>query len=401
MTRPGACAPRCLVARTLGCERLEDRWLLSAFSAPSISQWVGLATAASPVSALVSRASLTTSGDALSPDGFFVNRPPLPNSFGSPFTVGTLARSSGSIEAVETSTSVADLGIASVAPQPVYGPTMPFAVVVMNPGGSPADAPDNGGRIVADATVSSVFESNLSVGAVALPAPPTLSSQIGIATIARATGSGQTSIAFSVLGDGEVLLANISISIFGNVRSTVATGFSPGDLPTPESPAPSGVGTSATFLLAPLATEPQVGCAKIATNSVSSPGAAANSNNLSPLVGISSMALAPAVTNKVSASATRLAAVDRTPSLAGSWLAEVFAYRDLSESGNQVTVATTEPAPSPQRFELMTDFMPFDQNAVGQTIDQFLQRLDGLAQGCRGSRGRRTWLSNCYPWPLS
>jgi len=302
---------------------------------------------------------------------------------------------------------------------------MPFAVVVMNPRDSPADTPDSGGRIVLDATISSVastlraeaspvtpqvsapgsliasvpsfaitgsaglsagegislLESNQSIGAVAIPAPPVLSSQIGVATFARAIGSGQTSIAFSVLGDGEVLLANISISTFGNIRSTFVTGLNQGVLPTPGSPAPSGVGTSVSLILAPLATEPQIGSAKIATNAVSSPGAAANSSNLSALVGMSNVALAPAVTNKVSASTTHLPAVDRTLSLAGSGLAEVLAYRDLSESGNQGTDATTEAAPSPQRCGLMTDFMPFDQSAVGQTIDQFLQRLDGLGAG--------------------
>ena len=47
----------------------------------------------------------------------------------------------------------------------------------------------------------------------------------------------------------------------------------------------------------------------------------------------------------------------------------------------------TSTVPSPQRSDLIMDFMPFDQAAVGQTIDQFLQQLEDLGAGLSWLQG--------------
>ena len=43
--------------------------------------------------------------------------------------------------------------------------------------------------------------------------------------------------------------------------------------------------------------------------------------------------------------------------------------------------------PSPQRSDLIMDFMPFDQAAVEQTIDQFLQQFEDLGAGLSWLQG--------------
>jgi hypothetical protein len=75
---------------------------------------------------------------------------------------------------------------------------------------------------------------------------------------------------------------------------------------------------------------------------------------------------------------------------------QLRSFRAILDLGNQATSTTSDaesgrmPAAaslaagavlSPQRFELITDFMPFDQAAVGATIDQFLQQLEGAGGG--------------------
>ena len=93
------------------------------------------------------------------------------------------------------------------------------------------------------------------------------------------------------------------------------------------------------------------------------------------------MLVALAGTNKVSGSDVSFTASDRTMTFAGSGLAQIPPDREVPEWGDRGTVANTEAGPSPQRSDLMTDFMPFDQAAVGQTIDQFLQQLEDVGAG--------------------
>ncbi len=69
MTRGGACVPRRLVARALGVERFEERWLLSTVGPASGPPQGGWVFPTSPIPALVSRLPVAALGSQGAPDG--------------------------------------------------------------------------------------------------------------------------------------------------------------------------------------------------------------------------------------------------------------------------------------------------------------------------------------------
>ena len=193
---------------------------------------------------------------------------------------------------------------------------------------------------------------------------------------------------FSAFGGGGLLLSDFSISTRADMKFAQIVGFDPGDFPTLASPATSTV-VAGSFLLAPLATEPPNGYAGIATNRAGNFGVAATSSNEAPAVGINSVILAPTGTKKFSGSDAHLADIDRSLTLEGSGLAQTQPHCDVPESRNQGTVATTEAVPSPQRSDIMTDFMPFDRTAMGHSIDRFLEQLEDLGADLSWLQGPR------------
>jgi hypothetical protein len=427
MTRRGACAPRCWVGRPLGFERLEDRLLLSPLSSPSIPQWVGFATEFPTVPSFVSRASTAAFGDSRAPEGIFnILSPPQSDPPGPPPGIGMFVRSSGSSGTVESMSGVTNRGIAGAVAPTVSSMTISFPVVVINGDTSTSDPLSSTLRTAADATVSSAGSglsvasspvaaqvstpgplipsapslalagsvsqavgtagfsspgSELSAGGATVDAPVFLSSQMSFATFVGTTSNGQTNITFSLLASGDLFLAEVPILARGQIKLPLLIDYSPGVSPSFEAPASTAVATSGSLLLAPLATEPPDGYARIATNSADSLGVAANSTTAAPAVGIKKEFLAPAVTFKVSCSDGPPPAPAHTLTFDSSKHAKISPSCGVPDAETKCIDATTDLGPAPQRSDLMTDFMPFDQAAVGQTIDQFLQQLKGLGAG--------------------
>ena len=120
----------------------------------------------------------------------------------------------------------------------------------------------------------------------------------------------------------------------------------------------------------------------------------------------------PASPNKISQSATNLPAMDRSLSLAGSGLAQLPTLREPWELGNraipgksaadlahqrELPPAAGLAVPSPERSDLMTDFVPFGRVAVEQAFDRFLDQLEDLGAGTVAVfKTRATWLSNSW-----
>jgi hypothetical protein len=418
MTRRGACAPRCLLARTLGVERLEDRWLLSSFGTPSDPQSVGFTVDSSPILVLVSGAPMASPGDPSTPDGLgditagdagsfrggigqgiTAVVSPLPNS---PTTLPTVVVTDPGTSTSDTpgsaSGTAADAASSSVLNELPVEPS-PVILQVIAPSSllsSTASLASAGGPIaIAEGTGSSALESELPGGAVTVSSPANPSLLASFATLAG-TGGGQTRGAFSVLGGGAVLPVYLFYSTTGEVHPPLVMAFDFGDPTTQESPAAFAIVTSGSARLAPPVAGTPDGSIGITTNGSSSPGAAGNSSNAATVVGISTVGLAPSGTSQVRGNASSLLARDRNLTLAGRRLGEVPPYRDVSDPGNQGTVATAEAdprrmvekaglfglaVPSPQRSDLIVDFKPFDQTAGEQTIDQFLQQFENLGTG--------------------
>ncbi len=228
---------------------------------------------------------------------------------------------------------------------------------------------------------------------VASSSSASLITQTSLGLLTSSSGGGPVMVTFNVLGDGEFMVANgltVAFAIPFNV------GFNPGELRLQDLPATAAVAAPESFLLAPLTTETPNAYARNSTNGLSGPGAGTNASNLATSVGIGNVIFTPSGGTKVSGDAGNYPAMDRTLTLAGGGLSKPALFRDTLEPGSLFAVAATEPdsrgtveqagligltVSSPQRFELMMNFMPFDSASVGQTIDQFLERLDDVGVG--------------------
>jgi hypothetical protein len=232
-----------------------------------------------------------------------------------------------------------------------------------------------GGTIgIAQGVGSSSLQSDLPRGLVAVSSPANPSVPASFPMLVGTGVSGQSIITLSLHKEGEVLLVNAFSPTIGAIHTPVVIGSNPGDPTTQESPVALAIATSGTSSL--LTT--------------------ANSSNVATLVGISTVSLVSFGTSKVSGNAGRLLAMNSTSIFAGRLLATMPPYRDVADVGNGGTVARAEAAPqclvtksglfgvavpSPQRSDLIMDLRPFDQAAVEQTIDQFLQQFKDLGAG--------------------
>jgi hypothetical protein len=410
MARRDAHVPRGLVARTMGFEQLEDRWLLSSFSAPSDSQPVNLAVnnaltapfvSAAPMDVRVVTRAPDSAGDITASDAgsslVAVGRagstsevtPPLYNSLTLPASIGTVGWPGGAIGVPVTFSGGADQGIASIGTGPALSNTPTLASV----SATIQTAKQAGGYSLL---------SQPSAGSVAAPASGNLFIQPSSGVLTVAGGSGQTFITSSALGFGGLVPVDGFFRTNSAFPTPQAVAINLGDPTIQESPAPLAVATPGAFLLTPLVTTTTTSYAKTATNGASSLGAVPNLSNVATPVGISTVSLALSGPTKVSGNANGFPAMDLTLTLTGRGVAQVPPFRDISKPGNQRSVATTQAdlprivaeanllglaVPSPQRSDLIMDFMPFDQAAVGQTIDRFLQQLEDLGAGLSWIQG--------------
>ena len=229
MARRDSHVPRGLVARTVGFEKLEDRWLLSSFSAASDSQPVNLAVnnaltapfvSAAPMDVHVVTRAPDSAGDITASDagsslvavGLAGSTsevtPPLYNSLTLPASIGTVGWPGGAIGVPVTFSVGADQGIASIATGPALSNTPTLASV----GATIQTAKQAGGYSLL---------SQPSAGSVAAPASGNLFIQPSSGVLTVAGGSGQTFITSSALGFGGLVPVD---------------GFFPNELCVPHSP---------------------------------------------------------------------------------------------------------------------------------------------------------------------
>jgi hypothetical protein len=336
MTRRGACAPRCLVARTVGFERLEDRSLLSTFPAAFGPQLVGVASESAFVSPAVSRA--TNASPAEIDTGDVIGEITLSTG------VTTLALTSDSTPASGRYPGGVDDTFGLLAP-PTSSPTMSVTVILLPSG----------------ATVS---DGEYRVGAT------DLSSEKIFALLDDMADSGQETMRLSVSGDNEILLVNGLAAPSGEMSAPVVR----------------------SMRLGPLSTEHSNGSAEFAANGANSSSAGASFSNTAIVAGSDSLVFATSAATNVSAGTGDLLATDPILNLAATGLEQIESFLDFHQPRNRRTVALTaaalpcsvEPwglfgllAPSPQRFDLI-DFVPLDEGALGQTIDRFLQQVEEI-----------------------
>ncbi len=374
--------------------------------------------------------------------------PPLYNPLALPSGVGRFNWPGGAIGVVEALSGKDDPGAAGVISAPAGVATVPIKIIAVVPGTTTSDTAGSASPISAEASSASgsnelwvgpspiavelnAFEleavrntpalasvgatiqtakqaggysllSQPSAGSVAAPASGNLFIQPSSGVLTVAGGSGQTFITSSALGFGGLVPVDGFFRTNSAVPASQAVAINLGDPTIQESPAPLAVAAPGAFLLTPLVTATTTSYAKTATNGASSLGAAANLSNVATAVGISTVSLALSGPSKVSGNANGFPAMDRTLTLTERGVAQVPPFRDISKPGNQCPVVTTQAdlprivaeanalglaIPSPQRSDLIMDFMPFDQAAVGQTIDRFLQQLEDLGAGLSWLQG--------------
>ena len=273
MIRRGSRASRCLVPQTIGFERLEDRWLLSAIGALSAPTAVGLTVERLAFPLIVERASI-----AAAPDVHILE------SSQAVFSAGVEAEVSGTVTSSMTN------------------PTPPVAVVVTDPGDNTSYAPDTRAEdvVVAASSISGANEFQAQPPAIFVPAPPpgpplssvtllagangmvrstgntasrSLQGEMSSGTvavfppasawplmsIAAPAGSGATNagnVTFSATGDGNVFLSDGFIATTEAITtSTLAVMFNPVELTIPGSSTTVAVAMPAALVfLTPLDT---------------------------------------------------------------------------------------------------------------------------------------------------
>jgi hypothetical protein len=362
------------MARTLGFEWLEDRWLLSSVPAPAGPRWADLAVAASSIPLFVARGSVLSGGDLIS------------------------SGSIGEVSAAEPASSTGP-GELRIAPPPVTrqvigpGPSLSSSASLATAGGTIMTAESTGGGFA--------LATDLPVFALApVPSPGILSTQTTAAALAGVTSSAPPPIAISVLANGEVIMVAVMGPPAGEIVTTWFGGFNSADVTMVGSTTTAAQAGPRALFLTPLLTETLTGFARFAANAPISLAAAAPFGNAVTLVGLGSVILAPSESTRVSAGSPPV--MDRSLALARRWMAQLPPSREVPDLGNQGTAATPDadagcmaaeashsavPVTAPQRSDLITNFMPFDQAALGQTIDQFLKQLEDMGDGLSSLQG--------------
>jgi hypothetical protein len=203
-----------------------------------------------------------------------------------------------------------------------------------------------------------------------------------------------------VNGGGNFALSDGFLAATGEITAAaVAVAFNPGDLTIQES-STTAVAMPGAVFLAPLVTVTTSGYGRLATNGPSGVAVAANWNSAVTILGIGTVVPGPFEPTKIVGNFGNLPVADRTVAVAGRGLAQFPPFRAIPELGSHSAAGTTEAellrvveearaggmaVPSPQRSDVIMDFVPFDRAAIGQTIDQFLQQLGDLG-------ARLTWL---------
>ena len=212
--------------------------------------------------------------------------------------------------------------------------------------------------------------------------------------------AAQLPIAIGMLPNGEVLMVSVMGPPNGEIVTTWFGEFNSADATAGGATTTAAGAMPRAMLLTPLFTETLGGFARFTTNGPISLAAAATFSNTITLVGLSNVILAPSGSTRFSAGS--LPVMDRSLAFAGRGMAQLPPSREVLDLGNQGTATTPEadpgcmadntslaalPAPSPQRSDLITNFMPFDQAALGQTIDQFLKQLEDMGGGLSSLQG--------------
>jgi hypothetical protein len=280
-----------------------------------------------------------------------------------------------------TTTSLAGFPSPVVAAARLSGSGSTFTATEQGGGPSFADGPP--GVLVAVPTVAGPL----------LPLP--------VAALFTTGMNGQANIAFSIASGGNGLQLNQAGTITVEAGGPLFYQWTaPTDAPIQVSlPAPT-VAASGSFLMAPLIAKGGDVSLKIAASGAGALalGVAASSANAGPTAEIGSANLVAFGPSNAVVNACRALAGDPAPALGGRGLAAMAISRDAHDWRNPavVEIATANPrrvrdpdvlpasvelAPQPQSSGLIVDLTPFDRLAVGQTIDQFLERLDLLGAG--------------------
>jgi hypothetical protein len=368
MTRRDVSTRRCPVGRPLDFERLEDRWVLSTFPTPSNLSWANLMVdsdlAAKPATSFAliateSSASVLGSSDV---DAVMPNSTLLPASLNGP--------------AVEPNAAAPVIAVSSpVPPNTSSSPILSDTIVrrVQAEG-----LTLNSGTLMDVVDVASAGR---------LLSPPEPGANTGASGEVHITSIPfeQTSIAFFT-SEGEKGAETIpgSLAIFAGELASQGPTFT-------ATVAPPGA-----FLFAPFAGEGFGNFARVSTYGANSFAATANANNASAAIGMSNSFLASFGFFKSGVSVGGFPAMDRTMSVTFGTNVQVAPDWNSSERtshaghelaaddmlhvgllGSEIPLLAVA-IPGPERFDLITNFIPFDEAVVGQTIDSFLRQIEDV-----------------------
>jgi hypothetical protein len=371
MTRRDVSTRRCPVGRPLDFERLEDRWVLSAFPSPSNFSWANLMVESDLAARPAAGLSLITTEQSATIPGISGVDAEMPNS--------TMIPASSNALAVEPNAAAPVLAVSSpVPPNTLSSPILSDTIAT---GVQAEDFTLNSDTLIGVVDVASAGR----LLSVAEPgANPGAGGEVRMASLPF----GQTSIALfaSEVEKGSETIPG-SLAIFA------------GELTSQGSTLTATVVPPGAVVFAPFTWEGFGNFARVSNYGVNSLGATANVSTAGGAMGTSNGFLASCGFFKAGVSIGGFPVMDRTMSVAAGTIVQLT--RDLNSSEPSSSAARELAAddmlhaallrseipllaaviPGPERFDLITNFIPFDEAVVGQTIDSFLRQIEDLGTG--------------------
>jgi hypothetical protein len=365
MTRRDVITRRCPVGRPLDFERLEDRWVLSAFPSPSNLSWANLMVESDLAVRPAASFSLITTEPSASIPGISDVDAVMPNS--------TLIPLSLNAPAAEPNVATTVLAVSSPVPtNALSSPTLSDTIAT---GVQAEGFTLNSGKLIGVDVASA--------GRLLLPPEPGANTggDVRIASVPF----GQTSIAFftsEVEKGGETIPS--SLAIFAGELTSQGPTFT------------ATVVQPGAFLFAPFTGEGFGNFARVSTYGVNGLAATANVNNAGVALGASNSFLASFGFFKAGVSVGGFPAMDPTMSVTSGMNVQIAPDLNSSEprsaAGRELAVydmlhvglfgseipLLAAAIPGPERFDLITNFIPFDDAVVGQTIDSFLRQIEDV-----------------------
>jgi hypothetical protein len=371
MTRRDVSTRRCLVGRPLDFERLEDRWVLSTFPSPSNVSWTNLMVESDLTARTGADFALIATEPSESTPGISDVDAVMPNS--------TLISASWNALAVEPNAAAPVLAVSSpVPPNTLSSPILSDTIATA---GQAERSTLNSGTLIGVVDVASA-------GRLISPAETGANTGSGVEVRMASVPFGQASIAFYA-SEGEKVGETIpgSLAIFA------------GELTSQASTLSANVTPPGAVLFAAFTGEGFGNFARVSTYGINSLGATANVSNAAVAMGTGNGFLASCGFFKAGVSLGGFPLMDRampvtggtieqhTPSLnstePSSSAGRELPADDMSHAalfGSEIPLLAAA-IPGPERFDLITNFIPFDEALVGQTLDSFLRQIEDVGTG--------------------